>query len=173
MSLPADFTRMFHLFTHPWECGVEVARLRTCQVTRLEGDRGGRTIHGIAEAFHPEAYVGGKIPSIEEAMEILHASYWMPAQCNSFSWPLNAVVFDFAMNHGEDDPAYTLQVLTGHAAEADGDIGPITARWVTEWIFRGASLELIKQREMLAVRTRWKKGLLARCEALRKLVLSP
>ena len=173
MIFPPDFLRIFDSFTHPRECGAQAVRLGTCKVTSLVGDRGGRTIHGIAETFHPEAFADGKIPTVEDAKQILYQSYWTTCHCQAFVWPLNAVIFDFAMNHGEDDPAYTLQVLSGHAVESDGDIGPKTVGWVHEWMARSAALNLLEQREILGVRTRWKAGLLARCAALRQLVLTP
>lgn len=51
-----------------------------------EGDRGGRTIFGISERSHPEAWTDGT-PSLERAADIYWSDYWTEAGCDQLSSP--------------------------------------------------------------------------------------
>lgn len=51
-----------------------------------EGDRGGRTIFGISERAHPDAWADG-VPTLEEAADIYWSEYWTEAGCHRLSSP--------------------------------------------------------------------------------------
>jgi len=137
-----DFDRAWLKFVHPEECWGG-AQTGTCRISDNPKDKGGRTLHGVAERYHPEAWKDGP-PSIALAGEIMRRDYWLPAQCDKFDWPLNLVVFDWAVNAGEDNPAAALQRIVG--AKVDGDIGPKTVAKTREWAARMAAKQLVRAR---------------------------
>lgn len=56
------------------------------------------TKYGIAASAHPNI----DIPSLteEDAKKIYKTKYWNAAKCDSYDWPLCAVMFDFAVQSG-------------------------------------------------------------------------
>lgn len=86
-------------------------------------DPGGRTMWGIAERSHPEAWRNGP-PSKDEAIAIYRRQYWNAAGCDKFPWPVNLFVFDFAVNSGVGKAVRELQRACG--LTQDGMVGPLT-----------------------------------------------
>jgi hypothetical protein len=67
-------------------------------------DAGGRTIFGISERYWPQVVKQlWDMPKAEariEAKEFYREHYWQPAGCNVFSWPMDLIIFDTAVNMG-------------------------------------------------------------------------
>lgn len=86
-------------------------------------DPGGRTIYGISERSHPEAWANGA-PTLDQAKKIYFNGYWKPCRCQDLALPLALMVFDYAVNSGPRRAVQDLQKLLG--VVADGVIGPRT-----------------------------------------------
>ena len=118
-------------FTLKWEAGF----------SNHPNDFGGRTDKGISEAFHPQAWVDGKI-SMEEAREIYRKFYWEPIRGDDLP-PLTAsVLFDFKVMSGS--AINILQDLVG--TTSDGVIGPVTINAVEHYADKLVAEELLKKR---------------------------
>lgn len=100
-------------FTLPWEGGY----------VNDPADPGGRTDHGIAERYHPEAWADGKITR-DEALDIYRRHYWLPARCDEFDEPVALVLFECAVNPGVSRSHRFLQAALG--VTVDGRVGPLT-----------------------------------------------
>lgn len=87
-------------------------------------DPGGRTIYGISERSHPDAWRAG-IPTREQAAAIYRRDYWDRCGCDRLPPAVAVIVFDAAVNQGAAWAAKTLQRVLGVAQ--DGVIGPVTA----------------------------------------------
>jgi lysozyme family protein len=101
-----------------------------------ERREGGRTIYGIFEGAHPEAWANGP-PTKEEAREIYRTEYWdriKGDELNALSPALALVVFDAAVNHGWMTAGKLLQDLVG--AQCDGRIGPATIKRTKTFLAR-------------------------------------
>ena len=109
------------------------------EIFRAEGGRapreqekreGGRTIYGIFEKAHPEAFKNG-LPTKEEARRIYREHYWNKIKgdwINNISPELALVMFDIAVNSGPSAAICMLQRLVG--VKDDGIIGPVTLKAV-------------------------------------------
>lgn len=113
---------------------------------RIEGgkvndplDRGGKTNMGITAGTANRAYQEGIIPSpdpydltLEQALDVYHRYYYLPAQCQMMRWPMDLVHFDAAVNHGVGGAGKLLQrainVLNQYTVQVDGVVGPRTIR---------------------------------------------
>ena len=62
------------------------------------GDPGGLTKWGISQRAHPNVDVASL--TREQAVQIYHDEYWVFMGCDGFDFPLDAVVFDTAVNLG-------------------------------------------------------------------------
>lgn len=100
-------------FTMKWEGGY----------VNHGADPGGRTDHGIAEAFHPEAWADGKVTP-EEAHAIYRADYWDTARCGDLPELVAVAVFDCAVNPGVTRAIQFLQAAL--EVDADGRFGVLT-----------------------------------------------
>lgn len=61
-------------------------------------DPGKETKFGISKKFHPKVDI--KNLTKEQAASIYYNEYWILSGCDKLSWPINAVVFDTAVNCG-------------------------------------------------------------------------
>jgi len=61
-------------------------------------DPGGETNMGISKRSHPDVDIANLTK--EQAREIYYKEYWKQAGCEQLKWPLDAVVFDCAVNCG-------------------------------------------------------------------------
>lgn len=61
-------------------------------------DPGGETKYGISKKAYPFEDI--KNMTEERASQIYYEDYWEKAGCESLEWPLDAVVFDTAVNLG-------------------------------------------------------------------------
>lgn len=86
-------------------------------------DPGGRTMYGISERAHPEAWRDGP-PSREKARAIAKAAYWDAIRGDDLPWPLNFLAMETAFMSGAGRAAKDLQVACG--VTPDGVIGPQT-----------------------------------------------
>lgn len=86
-------------------------------------DPGGKTVWGISERSHPAAWRNGP-PTKAEAIEIYRRDYWAAAGCDRLPWPINLLVFDFAVNSGVSRAVRALQ--TALKVIPDGIVGPVT-----------------------------------------------
>lgn len=67
-------------------------------------DRGGRTIFGIAEKFHPEVVARiwdmPKDEARQDVYPVYKAEYWDKCGCDDLVYPLDMIVMDTAVNMG-------------------------------------------------------------------------
>lgn len=100
-------------------------------------DPGGRTNHGITQTTYdawrrkkglPPADV--KNITIGEVQTIYGEEYWRPAGCDRLPWPINLLVFDFAVNSGVGRAVRALQ--TALKVTPDGIVGPVTTAMAAE-----------------------------------------
>ena len=85
-------------------------------------DPGGETKFGISKRAHPDVNI--KNLTLEQARAIYHEHYWLPAQCHRLPYPLNAYVFDSAVNQGVGAAVRMLQAAA--KVKEDGVLGPVT-----------------------------------------------
>lgn len=85
-------------------------------------DPGGETKFGIAKRFHPKLDI--KNLTLDQAREIYHREYWVPAQCDLFDQGLAIVYFDAVVNMGLHTAVRLMQEALGEVP--DGVIGPRT-----------------------------------------------
>lgn len=88
-------------------------------------DPGGRTLHGISERAHPDAWIGGP-PSKDAAAAIYRREYWDRCGCDLLPPAVALIVFDAAVNQGAAWAVLALQRVLG--VRQDGRVGPITAK---------------------------------------------
>lgn len=100
-------------------------------------DPGGRTNHGVTQATYNAWRRKKGLPSadvhditIGEVQTIYWEEYWQPAGCDRLPWPVNLLVFDFAVNSGTVRAIHALQ--TALKVTADGIVGPVTTAIATE-----------------------------------------
>lgn len=102
-------------------------------------DRGGKTMMGITESTLIRAYQKGIVKhkdikrlSRAEAAVIYEALYWQPSCAVEMPWPLCAIHFDAAVNHGVGGAVRllqkTLNLYRSPDLSVDGAIGPKTKR---------------------------------------------
>lgn len=101
-------------FTLRWEGGF----------SNNPADPGGRTDHGIAERYHPEAWADGKVTA-EEAKAIYRNDYWVAIQGDKLPEPVAIAMFDCAVNPGVMRSIQFLQWALD--VRADGRFGVMTA----------------------------------------------
>lgn len=101
-------------------------------------DVGGRTIFGIAEAYHPEAWEDGP-PDLEEAADIYFEDYWIPSGAAQIEPFMVAYLhFDQAVNRGPGAAVRILQEAVNlfrpdaEDIAVDGRFGPQTAEAVND-----------------------------------------
>ena len=61
-------------------------------------DPGGITRYGISQNAHP--YLNVKDLTLKEAKEIYFKNYWLKANCDKISFPMNICIFNCAVNCG-------------------------------------------------------------------------
>lgn len=85
-------------------------------------DSGGETKYGIAKKDHPNLDIRNLTK--EQAYEIYKEEYWDMVKADAFPYPLNVLLFDFAVHSG---PRRAIQVLQMTLKQTqDGLIGPRT-----------------------------------------------
>ena len=94
-------------------------------------DPGGATNQGITQSVydrfrteHGVAVQSVRLIQANEVAAIYQTEYWLPAHCDALAPPLDAVVFDCAVNSGEGRAIRTLQQALG--ITDDGQWGPET-----------------------------------------------
>ena len=64
-----------------------------------KNDPGGETKYGISKRSYPDEDI--KELTLERAKEIYKNDFWIKLNCDSMAWPLNLIVFDSAVQHGQ------------------------------------------------------------------------
>jgi lysozyme family protein len=82
-------------------------------------DPGGETNWGITKRDHPDVDIRALTQAA--AGQIYAEKYWKPTRCDDLPWPLNALVFDAAVNQGCDAAVKMLQKAAN--VPQDGAIG--------------------------------------------------
>jgi lysozyme family protein len=99
-------------------------------------DPGGETRYGISKRAYPDLNIW--LLTVEEAANIYRADYWEKCQCDKFADPVAILLFDTAVNMGNDAAAKMLQSVVG--VKVDGIIGPKTIHGVNMadpvWVVR-------------------------------------
>jgi len=94
----------------------------------LVHDRGGLTKFGICQRQYPKVDIAAL--TLEQAEAIYIRDYWDRCCCGELPLPLAIVVYDSAVNCGQQAAAVWLQKainkVAGESLEVDGVIGPIT-----------------------------------------------
>lgn len=85
-------------------------------------DPGGETNFGITKRDHSDVDIRALTQAAAGA--IYQKEYWMPANCDALPWPLNAMVFDAAVNQGVGVAVRMLQKSVGTVQ--DGLLGQNT-----------------------------------------------
>lgn len=75
-------------FVLKWEGGL----------TENKNDPGGLTKYGISQKSYP--YLDIKGLTLKRAKQIYYENYWLKADCDKISFPLNLIIFDTAVNCG-------------------------------------------------------------------------
>lgn len=83
-------------------------------------DRGGETKFGIAANANRNVDI--KSLTLQMARSIYYNKYWLPSVAPKCKFPLSALVFDAAVNHGEQRAIIFLQRALG--VTDDGKFGP-------------------------------------------------
>lgn len=89
-------------------------------------DRGGETKFGISQRAFPHENIADL--TIDDAVALYYAHYWLVASCNDLPDPLSLAVFDAAVQHGVRAAIKMLQEVVG--VVADGIYGPKTHKAV-------------------------------------------
>lgn len=63
-----------------------------------KNDPGGLTKYGISQKSYP--YLDIRNLTLEKAKQIYYENYWLKADCDKISFPLNLIIFDTAVNCG-------------------------------------------------------------------------
>lgn len=84
-------------------------------------DPGGETKYGISKRAHPTEDIGSM--TLERAKEIYRRGYWEPVRGDLIPAPLNAYVFDAAVNQGTDAAVRMLQKVLGVAQDGIFGLG--------------------------------------------------
>lgn len=88
-----------------------------------EADRGGRTMYGISERSHPEAWEGGP-PSLNDAARIYWSEYWQESGADRIrSWAIAHELFNTAVLQGAGAAVRILQEAVNVFRGPDGQIG--------------------------------------------------
>lgn len=95
-----------------------------------EADRGGRTIYGISERSHPQAWEGGA-PSLDDAARIYFTEYWRGSGADRIrSWAIAYELFNTAVLQGPGAAVRILQeavnLFEPDTLRVDGQFGPNT-----------------------------------------------
>lgn len=85
-------------------------------------DPGGETKYGISKRAHPNLDI--KNLTLDGAKAIYKQDYWDKVKGDVINWPVNYLLFDYAVNSGVRQAISTLQRTLQVAV--DGIIGPIT-----------------------------------------------
>ncbi len=75
-------------FVLKWEGGL----------SKNKNDPGGLTKYGISQKSYP--YLDIKNLTLKKAKQIYYENYWLKADCDKISFPLNLIIFDTAVNCG-------------------------------------------------------------------------
>lgn len=100
-------------------------------VSNVAGDHGGLTNAGVTQRTYDAWRASHSLPlqpvtmiSATEVQQLYWEDYWGAAQCDRFPAPVDAIVFDMAVNSGPKQALMTLQGTMNIAK--DGVIGPKT-----------------------------------------------
>jgi lysozyme family protein len=113
-------------------------------------DRGGATNYGIIQSEYDRWRTKQGLPTRsvhqidgDEVREIYHDEYWAPEHCDDMPEPLDLVMFDGAVNHGDGQEIKFIQRAIG--VEDDGVWGPHTAAALQDHINKEGAVELAKE----------------------------
>lgn len=93
-------------------------------------DRGGATNYGVTQRTYDKwraryGFEPRDVLMISDAeVDAIYLTYWDAAGADRYDWPLNAIMFDMAVNHGPTAARKILQRALG--VTADGIVGPVT-----------------------------------------------
>lgn len=144
-------------------------------VSNHPADRGGLTSMGITASTLSRAYKQKIVKhndvrrlSRDEAALIYRKLYWEPSHAGEMPWPLCALHFDAAVNHGVGGAVRllqrTLNKVGGSALAVDGSIGPVTQK--------ALSGELLKMEVNAAYLNKFCAAYLDNREALLKAIVA-
>ena len=85
-------------------------------------DPGGATKYGISQRSYPNLDIKSLTP--EQAYEIYKEDYWDKVKADSFPYPVNVLLADFAINSGPARAVKVLQMVL--KVTQDGLVGPKT-----------------------------------------------
>ncbi|MGC2423172.1 MAG: glycosyl hydrolase 108 family protein [Nitrospirota bacterium] len=125
--------------------------------SRLRGDPGGLTIFGISGRYYPDLVRRMMAMSREDALKAAknqyEHDYWNPAGCDELFWPMCLLVFDTAVNMGEETAKHMLAQSGGDwnsfmgirrlRYETIAKSRPEQARFLPGWLNRLSNLEKV------------------------------
>lgn len=91
-------------------------------------DRGGETKYGISKVRYPNEDIPNL--SLDRAKFLFKRDFWDTCRCGEMVWPISLLVFDAAINSGEEYGRKLLQRALG--VLPDGVLGPISMRVLKE-----------------------------------------
>lgn len=138
-------------------------------------DNGGATMRGITQAVF-WAYLSGKghalrpvsTLTLAELQDIYYNQYWLPAAQNR-PWPINAMCFDIAVNHGKANAVWML-------AEAKKNVSVNDPEWKLKLalamcdVRKQFYLDIIRRNPAQVV---FYRGWMRRCDGARQLAKQP
>jgi lysozyme family protein len=107
----------------------------------VEHDAGGVTKWGICSRFEPDVDIQNL--TREQAAEIYRMRYWAKIRGDDLPWPINFVVFDYAVVPGPTSAVKALQKAVG--VKADGIIGAETIGAVRSLRTDSARREIVRR----------------------------
>lgn len=106
-------------------------------------DDGGPTRWGISSRSYPNLNL--ETLTLEKAKAIYRADYWLKVRGDALEWPLNLVLFDWAVHSGPSTAIMTLQKVLG--VKIDGKFGPDTKKSAAAAHQTALIRELIEERQ--------------------------
>jgi lysozyme family protein len=88
-------------------------------------DPGGLTKFGISKRSYPNVDIANLTP--DQAKAIYQRDWWAPLRCDYLPWPINALLFESAINLGQSEAVKALQASAGVAADGVLGVGTISA----------------------------------------------
>jgi len=116
-------------------------------------DPGGLTKFGISKRSYPNLDIVNL--TIDQAREIYKKDFWDKVSGDLLPSGLNLLVFDAAINQGEDTASMALQRIV--RAKADGNIGTVTLEALQGRSIRELILLYSLERHRLYTKAKWDK----------------
>lgn len=116
-------------------------------------DPGGLTKFGISQRSYPNLDIRNL--TIDQAREIYKADFWDKVNGDNLPSGLNLLVFDAAINQGEDRASMALQRIVH--AKPDGNIGTVTLEALQGRSISELILLYSLERHRLYTKAKWEK----------------